>query len=270
MLICTRHEDNLKLSRHGNVGVVKIAQLHHDHNFKRKYVRGFRYGYRNIDFLAMLTPQLTEEARELMRGYNGHTEVVYIPNFLTRFPENVSAAAREKTVLAAGRLTDVKRFDLLVEQFTHIHEREPEWKLRILGDGENRAKLEEQIAKLGAEDYITLTGRKNGDEVESEMLSASIFAMSSCSEGFPFVLMEAQSCGLPVIAYDVRVGPGAVVHDGDDGVLVPEGERQQYEDRLCELMDKPELREKMSVKAMAAIREFSEEKVAEKWYEVIE
>ena len=47
----------------------------------------------------------------------------------------------EKTVLAAGRLTAVKRFDLLIEQFAHIHEREPEWKLRILGDGEDRAKL---------------------------------------------------------------------------------------------------------------------------------
>ena len=218
----------------------------------------------------MLTPKLTEEARELMRGYNVHTKVVYIPNFLTRFPENVDAAVREKTVLAAGRLTEVKRFDLLIEQFAHIHEREQEWKLRILGDGEDRAKLEEQIAKLGAGSYIKLTGRKNGDEVESEMLSASIFAMSSRSEGFPFVLMEAQSCGLPIIAYDVRVGPGAVVHDGEDGVLVPEGERQQYEDKLCELMDKPELREKMSANATAAIREFSEEKVAEKWYEVIE
>ena len=270
VLICTRHEDNLKLSKYGNAGVIKIAQLHHDHDFKRKYVRGFRYGYRNIDYLAMLTPKLTEEAQELMRGYNGHTEVVYIPNFLTRFPENVSAAVREKTVLAAGRLTEVKRFDLLIEQFAHIHEREPEWKLRILGDGEDRAKLEEQIAQLGAGDYITLTGRKTGDEVEREMLSASVFAMSSRSEGFPFVLMEAQSCGLPVIAYDVRVGPGAVVHDGEDGVLVPEGERRQFEDKLCELMDSPELREKMSANATAAIREFSEEKVAEKWYEVIE
>ena len=115
-----------------------------------------------------------------------------------------------------------------------------------------------------------LTGRKNGDEVEREMLSASIFAMSSRSEGFPFVLMEAQSCGLPIIAYDVRVGPGAVVHDGEDGVLVPEGGRRQYEDKLCELMDSPELREKMSANATTAIREFSEEKVAEKWYEVIE
>ncbi len=56
MLICTRHEDNLKLSKYGSAGVVKIAQLHHDHDFKRKYVRGFRYGYRNIDYLAMLTP----------------------------------------------------------------------------------------------------------------------------------------------------------------------------------------------------------------------
>ena len=94
--------------------------------------------------------------------------------------------------------------------------------------------------------------------------------MSSSSEGFPFVLMEAQSCGLPILAYDVRVGPGAVVHDGEDGFLVPEGERQLYEDKLCELMEAPELREQMAEKALTALREFSKENVAVKWYGVME
>ena len=270
VLICTRHEDNLCLSRYGNDGVLKIAQLHHDHNFKHKYIRGFRHGYRNIDYLAMLTPRLTEEARQLMQGYNSHTRAVWIPNFLEHFPENVDTGDRDKTVLAAGRLTPVKRFDLLIGQFAHMHEREPEWKLRILGAGEDQAKLEKLINKLGAGGYIELAGRKSGPEVEAEMRRAAVFAMSSSSEGFPFVLMEAQSCGLPILAYDVRVGPGAVVHDGEDGFLVPEGERQLYEDKLCELMEAPELREQMAEKALTALREFSKENVAVKWYGVME
>ena len=122
----------------------------------------------------------------------------------------------------------------------------------------------------GAEDYIILAGRKNGQEVEEEMCRASVFAMSSSSEGFPFVLLEAQSCALPILAYDVRVGPGFIVHQGEDGYLAAEGDEASYEKRLLEMMAKPELLREMGRRALTHAGEFSEEKVAEKWYSVIE
>lgn len=270
VIITTRHEHNLLLSRYGSDNVLKIGQLHHDHRFERKYVRGFQYGYSRLDVLALLTPQLVEEARELMRGKNRHTRLVYMPNFLVHYPEHPELAVREKTVLAAGRLTKVKRFDLLIRQFAHIHSRAPEWKLKILGDGEDAAALADQIKELGAEDYIFLAGRKNGEQVEEEMCKASVFAMSSSSEGFPFVLLEAQSCALPILAYDVRVGPGFIVHESEDGYLVPEGDEATYERRMLEMMGNAELLRKMGHNALIHAREFSEDKVADKWYSVIE
>lgn len=270
VLITTRHEDNLQLSKYGSDGVLKIAQMHHDHRFIKKYVRGFKYRYGGIDVLALLTPGLVEEVREMMRGRNGHTRLVYMPNFLEHYPKEPELAQREKTVLAAGRLTGVKRFDLLIRQFARIHEKAPDWKLRILGDGEDGPALEKLVRELGAEDYILLAGRKSGPEVEAEMCSAAIFAMSSRSEGFPFVLLEAQSCALPILAYDVRVGPGFIVHQGEDGYLVPEGDEAMYERRMLELMNSPGLLRTMGLKAMEQAKQFSRENVAEKWYSVIE
>lgn len=270
VLITTRHEDNVQLSKYGAPGVLKIGQLHHDHGFERKYVRGFRKQYGSIDVLALLTPQLVAEAAELMRGWNSHTRLVYIPNFLERYPAEVPLAAREKTVLAAGRLTGVKRFDLLIRQFAHIHHRAPDWKLRILGDGEEGARLHALVRELGAEAYISLPGRKNGGEMEREMCAAAFFAMSSRSEGFPFVLLEAQSCALPILAYDVRVGPGFIVHQGQDGYLVPEGDQALYEQRMLEMMAAPALLRQMGQQAMEEAKQFSRENVAEKWYSVIE
>ena len=270
VIITTRHEDNLRLSRYGAQSVYKLAQLHHDHGFESKYVRGFKYQYGRIDVLALLTPGMVEEARELMKGCNDHTRVVYIPNFLSKYPERVELEGREKTVLAAGRLTEVKRFGLLAEEFIRIHSSAPDWKLRILGEGEDRAALERLIDESGAGDYVILTGRKNAAEVEAEMLRASVFAMSSSSEGFPFVLLEAQSCGLPILAYDVRVGPGFFVHQGEDGYLIPEGDRAGYERGLLELMASPELRRDMGSRAMDEAKAFSKENVAEKWYSVID
>ena len=270
VIITTRHEDNLPLSKYGAKNVLKIGQLHHDHRFERKYVRAFRRGYRNLDVLCLLTPQLVEEAREIMAGHNEHTQLVFMPNFLEHYPEDVTFKAREKTVLAVGRVAEVKRFDLLVEQFIRLHPRMPDWKLRLIGDGEDMPKLRAMVEAAQAADYIELAGQMGNDQVSREMLRAGIFAMSSRSEGFPFVLLEAQSCGLPIVAYDVRVGPGFLVRDGVDGFLVKEGERQTYEDRLVELMESAALRKKMGREALLHAAQFSRDKVAEKWYRVIE
>lgn len=269
VLITTRHEDNIPLSRYGSKQVLKIAQLHHDHGFKRKYVWGFKHLYGNIDVFELLTPGMAEEVAQLMRGWNSHTRVIYMPNFLTRYPDSTDGE-RTNTVVAAGRLTEVKRFELLIRQFARIHSRAPDWKLRILGDGEDMPRLTAAVAECAAEDYIQLAGTKSAPEVESEMCAGAIFAMSSRSEAFPFVLLEAQSCALPIIAYDVRVGPGFLVHDGRDGFLVPEGQQTLYEEKLLELMRSPELRGRMAEAAVREAQTYSRENVAEKWYSVIE
>ena len=269
VIITTRHEDNLPLSRYGAKNVLKIGQLHHDHRFEKKYIRAFRRGYRNLDVLALLTPQLVEEAREIMAGRNTHTELVYMPNFLEHFPERVSLENREKTLIAVGRVADVKRFDLLAEQFCHLHDRAPDWKLRLIGDGEDLGKIRQFVEAHNASSYIELPGQMSNAQVEQEMLRASLFAMSSRSEGFPFVLLEAQSCGLPIVAYDVRVGPGFLVEDEKTGYLVPEGERQRYEDRIVTLMQDAEKRMSMGLQALEHAQMFSRERVAEKWFQVI-
>ena len=269
VIITTRHEDNLPLSKYGSKKVLKIGQLHHDHAFEKKYIRGFRYGYRNLDILTLLTPQLVEEAEQLMAGHNSHTKLVYMPNFLEHYPQLDDSIIREKTVLAVGRVTEVKRFPLLAEQFVHLHPRVPDWKLKIIGDGDELAGIRDFVDREGAADYIELPGQMNNEQVEREMLRASVFAMSSRSEGFPFVLMEAQSCALPVVAYDVRVGPGFLVTNQVNGYLVPEGNREEYEGRLVELMSDPELRKRMGEEALRHAALFSREAVAEKWFTVI-
>ena len=269
VIITTRHEDNLPLAKYGSKNVLKIGQLHHDHCFEKKYIKAFQKGYRGLDVLALLTPSLVVEAAQMMQGYNDHTELVYMPNAMERYPEQVSFEGREKTVVAVGRITEVKRFELLTEQFIHMHPKAPDWKLKIIGDGEDLPKLKKIVAENNAESYVELCGRMDNRLVEQEMCKAAIFAMSSRSEGLPYVLLEAQSCGLPIVAYDVRVGPGFIVHDGVDGFLVKEGDRQAYEDALIRLIEDENLRQEMGVKALECTAAFSKESVAEKWFAVI-
>ena len=204
----------------------------------------------------------------MMEGENEHTNVVYMPNFLEHYPQEMKSH-RAKTVLAVGRLNPVKRFDLLISLFAEVHRNHPEWKLRIVGDGEDRAKLEALISELDAGAYVTLTGRKDSAGVEQEMLDASIFAMTSSSEGFPFVLLEAQSCGLPVVAFDVRIGPGFVVSEDVNGFLAPEGDNDCFIAKLKELMESSELRTAMGENAINHAAEFSAQEVSKLWFSLI-
>ncbi|MBQ3703019.1 MAG: glycosyltransferase [Oscillospiraceae bacterium] len=269
VLITTRPEDNVLLSRYGKPGVLKIAQLHQDHAFDPKLVRSFQKDYGGVDVFALLTPGLRDEVRDMLRGHNDHTEVVYIPNFLEHFPENTDKYPREKSVLAVGRLHEVKRFELLIRLFAALHRQFPDWKLRIVGEGEERGRLEAAIKELHAENYVNLTGRKDADGVEDEMLRASLYAMTSRSEGFPFVLLEAQSCGLPVVAFDVRVGPGFVVQNGVNGYLAADMVYEDFCEKIASLMKDEALRHEMAEAAKARASDFSREKVAKLWFELI-
>ena len=267
IVITTRHEDNLALSKYGRPGVLKIAQLHHDHNFEARYVSAFKHNYGNIDYFTLLTPGLAGEVGEMMRGTR--TKVVYIPNFLDRYPEEPDFAAREKTVFAAGRLNFVKRFDKLIRILAAVHEKMPDWKLRIAGEGEERSALERLIKELGAQDYVTLCGAMDAAGVEHEMCTAGIYAMTSASEGFSFVVLEAQSCYLPPVAFDVRVGPPFLISDGTDGFLVPDNDDADYARRLEQLMRDDELRCAMGKAARTRSLDFSGEKIAQLWYEIL-
>lgn len=269
VVITTRPEDNVLLSRYGRPGALKIAQLHQDHRFDKGLVKSFKRDYGGVDVFALLTPGLRDEVADMMRGNNARTKCVYLPNFLEHFPENPDRHQREKTVLAVGRLHEVKRFDLLIRLFAVVHKQFPDWKLRIVGDGEEREKLEMTIKELCAEDYVNLTGKKDAAGVEEEMLRASVFAMTSRSEGFPFVLLEAQSCGLPVAAFDVRVGPGFVVQDGVNGYLAADMVYEDFCEKLASLIKDEKLRREMSEAAIAHAAGFSREKVGEMWYSLI-
>ncbi len=267
IVITTRHEDNLALSKYGRPGTLKIAQLHHDHNFESRYVRAFKHNYANIDYFTLLTPGLAREVGEMMRGTR--TKTVYIPNFLDHYPDEPDFAAREKTVLAAGRLNYVKRFDKLIRIFAGVHERMPGWKLRIVGEGEERTALERLIRELRANDYVELCGAMNSGEVEHEMCTAGVYAMTSSSEGFSYVVLEAQSCYLPSVAFDVRVGPPFLITDGADGFVVPDDDDAAFACRLEQLMRDDELRRTMGSAARVRSLDFSKEKIARLWYEIL-
>lgn len=263
IIISTRNEDSVLLSKYGREGVLKIAQLHHDHCFDKKLIRDFTDHYTNIDIFTLLTPQLQQEVSEIMKN-NHHTQCVVMPNFLPAAQDSVKKVTAENQVVAVGRLHPVKGFLRLIRLWKQVHEKTGTV-LKIIGGGEQQEELEKEIAAQGLEKGVILTGAMDHDRVLEEMKKSVFYAMTSRSEGLPFVVIEAMGQGLPAIAYDVRVGPRAIIEDGKSGFLIPEDDEKAFIEKAVMLITDPELRIKMSQAALTRAADFTEATIIEKW-----
>lgn len=265
-VISTRNEHSVLLSKYGDEKVRKIAQLHHDHAFHRRLLNDFKYRYDNIDYFVLLTDLLKEEIGQIMEK-NTHTKLEVVPNFLPEISEKVSVG-RKNQIIAVGRLHEVKGFLRLLDVWKNFNKRG--MVLKIVGEGEQRKEIEAYISELKLEDSVILTGALDHEKVLMEMQQSKVYVMTSKTEAFPFVLIEAMSSGLPVIAYDVRVGPAAIIHDNRDGYLVPDGDEKIFIDRLERLLMDDKKWHEMSQKAQETAQQFSEKNVMKKWIKILE
>lgn len=267
-VISTRHEDTLLLSKYGSSNLLKIAQLHHDHHFRKKLFHDFKHNYKTIDYFVLLTDSLRDEISELMKPYNSKTKCITIPNFLPFEGEN-SLAHKQKQVIAVGRLHTDKAFHRLIDAWALVSKTHPDWTLKIIGDGPLKSELHEQVASLGLTDSVIFTGPLNHEQVMDEMAHSSIYAMTSISEAFPFVLLEAMYNYLPIVAYDVRVGPPALVKHGETGYLVTDNDATAFSEALCQLIENPELITTFQKNAHEFVQNFSEDSVVKLWLTIL-
>lgn len=219
--------------------------------------------YRRAAAVVVQTRQIQEWARSCFP----HVRSEVIPN---PAPENVLEGESHPgpVVVAAGRLCHQKGFDLLIDAFAAIAPRHPEWGLKILGDGENRPRLQGQIDRLGMNQRIELTGRRT-DAVEI-IASSSIFVLSSRYEGFPNVLVEAMATGRAVIATDCRSGPADLIEPGVNGLLVPPNDTSALSLALERLVNSPELRLSMGQHALGVRERLSLVNILSQWNQLIE
>lgn len=196
------------------------------------------------------------------RYWGNQPHIVVIPNAQT-FACDAPAPLEAKTVVAVGRLTYQKGFDLLLQAWAEVCRRVSGWQLAIVGDGELRSALSAQAESLGLAGCVTFVPATK--DVVAVYRDASVLAMSSRYEGFGMVLLEAQTAGLPVVSFACKCGPSEIVNDGVDGYLVPPGDVDAMADRLVRLMQDGALRRRMGARAFANAARFSIDAVMKQW-----
>lgn len=165
-------------------------------------------------------------------------------------------------ILGVGTLKRVKRFDLLIRAFAQLLQRR-EASLCILGEGDERAALEQQIEQLGLQERVSLPGFV--DETGPWYAHADLFVLSSDYEGFGNVIVEALEQGVPVVSTDCEAGPREILADGYYGKLVPVGDPAALADAMFDAL--AEIPDREALKARA--RDFSVDKIATEYLSVL-
>lgn len=199
--------------------------------------------------------------------YRPGTNVVCIHNPVEN--SNCLATMASKKVIAAGRMTPVKGFDDLIRAWHIVHFEFPEWQLHIYGDnyGDNKQKLQGLLEQLDLSNSIQL--KPSVSNFIDTMTDYSIFALSSTTECFPTVLLEALSIGLPVVSYDCPNGPRHIISHEQDGILIKERNSHKFAQALISLIQDEKKRIVFSQKAKNNSAKFHTSTIMNQWVDLL-
>lgn len=193
--------------------------------------------------------------------------VCVIPNPVSFFPDNISDCS-SKQVIAVGRYVAQKGFDRLITAWRDVADKHPDWVLKVYGDGHLRQELEQQVIHLGLTKSCFL--EHSVSDVVAKYCESSISVVSSRFEGFGLVIVEAMSCGLPVVAFTCHCGPRDIITDGKDGLLIPDGDIARLAAGINSLIEDEELRRKIGQEARLRAADYKLNAIGEQWIELFE
>jgi glycosyltransferase involved in cell wall biosynthesis len=256
----------------------KIGEIHFAMNVRKQFLTAHHKGFIWSFLGEMRTQQLKKVTKGLDRlvvltkadheqWEQSHQNIIQIPN-PNPLVNMESSTLMNKQVISIGKLDAQKGYDMLVEAWQLVVIRHPDWVLAIFGEGQWESKLRSRIKELDLVGKINLYG--NTTDVVSQYLDSSIYVMSSRYEGLPMVLIEAMSCGLPIVSFDCEYGPRELIIDGESGLLVNPNNLEQLAEKICFLIENENIRIKMGVKALEGVRKYAKEPIMNKWIDLFE
>lgn len=223
--------------------------------------------YRGAEFMVFQTQQ----AADYFKAWK-HIKSVVIPNpAVGKVDDKWKYKDEAKYIINVGRI-DIfqKRQDILLDAFKIVLKSYPSYKLRIVGNGNDNAKLMELIEKKGLTDSVEFLGYKTHKEINELMRNAQLFVLSSDSEGIPNVVIEALQMQMPIVSTDCSPGGASLLlGKGKHGVLVKRGDAVALSQGIQEALSLKENLIKMSQSTVNALDGFSEDKIGNQWKEWI-
>lgn len=251
-------------------GSKKVLEIH--------YCKFFRLQYGRKGLLGAIDRWRTCQDERIVRrfdkfvvltnedmGYWGKLpNICVIPNAAMFVADRYSDVSN-KRVIAVGRLDYQKGFDRLIQAWEIVYKsgKYNDWRLDIFGQGEWKEMLQGMIDERGLNSSAFIN--KPTKNIGKEYAESAMLVMSSNYEGFPMVMIEAMACGLPVVAFDFKCGPKDIISNGENGLIIRNGDIEALAEGMMRLMEDTENRKRMSLNARKIVDTYSEKAVMDKW-----
>lgn len=242
-----------------------------EHNSFDAYlkIKGKRYYYNQDEMFKFAIPNLdkhivlTQYDKMMYKSELGiESNVIYNPkSFSCKEVSDFS----NKVFISVGRLERAKGFDLLIDSFNEFAKIDNEWTLNIIGEGNERKRLQRKIDDYKLNDRIFLLGAKNN--IEEYYKNASIYLSSSRWEGLPLVLIEAMECGLPIISFDYPAAQEII--SNNNGILVKSFDIKDYANKMHSLSSDSKKISFIGKNNRIEANKYSKDRILKEWIEVL-
>lgn len=194
----------------------------------------------------------------------GKIDYIYNP---MEIKEVKKCSLHSKQIVSVGRLTYQKGFDMLIDVAKDVLEKNKEYKWLILGDGEDKNRLQEKINKYNLQDRLILKGKVSN--VEDYYKNSSLYVMTSRFEGLPMTLLEAKSYKMPIVSFDCPTGPSEIIRNNINGYLVKANDIKEMSNKVNSVLLDDKKLKKFSDKAELDIDKFNINSIINKWINIL-
>jgi len=262
IIISTRDIHNKLLSIYGSSTSIKIGWEHNHHNQNLKYIHNLIDSLKNLDYAVFVSSELASFYQEKLQ--NNHCKCIYIPNSIDYIASKPAPLTTQR-LISVGRLSHEKGYEDLIHIMYELHKLYPSWKLDIVGDGEEYSHLVSLTTTLGLDNVVCFHGFQGREYINHLLADSSIYLMTSFTESFGIVLLEAFAYGIPCIAYDSAQGAKEVIDTNVNGFLIKNRNKDEFINKVIELMENHEYRKKLGNNAYHKVISFDSKEIKKQW-----
>lgn len=262
-IITTRNFHNRLVGYYAYYDIIKIATEHNYHNYNKKYIQKVINSIHGFDYFVLVTENLQKFYKDKVKNI----KCVYIPNVIDGLP-NKKTNLKNNNIINVGRLEKEKAQEELIDIVKELKNEINDIKLYLIGDGSLKLQIEQKIIENNLEENIILTGFISKREIEKYMTDSKLFVMTSHTESFGLVLIEAMSYKVPCIAYDSADG-AKVLLKNNNGILIKNRDKKQMINKIKGLLKNDNELKKYSEKGYDSCKEYLIDNVKEKWLKIL-
>ena len=263
IIITTRDFHNRYVQKYANKNSIWISTEHNHHCNNEKYIHNLMKSIVGFDYFFPISKELCDfYSAQLI---DKRTKVKYIPFCITK-PKAISKLSINIPIyISVGRLSVEKGTIDLIRAFKIIKGFQNNAILHIVGNGPLYDDCVKLVRELNLEKSVIFHGFMMKEEIDELYAKSSIYLMTSYTESFGLVLLEAMANGLPCVAFDSAQGAKEIIQNGETGILLSGRDLNQFADSVVNLFDDKEKLTKMSENAKNCVYEFSYERTESDW-----